>query len=157
MLRVAARRSPALSRLVRSPVRHSGTVGVIASFEVRPVVDNEWEVVAWLWQGFKNDGLTGDRRSMAALWVAPAVRRDGVGRQLALDVMGRRRGQWSVAVQHENLEAGEFWRRVADQAVGCGAWREDQRPVPDFPAAHRTTGKRPYELVGYTTCREGWP
>ncbi len=159
----------------------------MASIDVRPVGDDEWEVVAWLWQCFRHDlaiivsglpyadgryqtrglpsrpsadvagylawrphpntgqaapigfalvdGLTGDRRSLAALWVAPVVRREGVGRRLALDVIGRHPGPWAVAFQHDNVEAGEFWRRVADKAFGCDAWREEERRVPGVPSA----------------------
>lgn len=159
----------------------------MASIDVRPVGDDEWEVVAWLWQCFRHDlaiivsglpyadgryqtrglpsrpsadvagylawrphpntgqaapigfalvdGLTGDRRSLAALWVAPVVRREGVGRRLALDVIGRHPGPWAVAFQHDNVEAGEFWRRVADKAFGCDAWHEEERRVPGVPSA----------------------
>lgn len=159
----------------------------MASFDVRPVRDDEWGVVAWLWQCFRHDlapivsglpyadgryqtrglpehesddvagylawrahpkngepapvgfalvdGLTGARRSLAAMWVAPVVRREGLGRRLALDVIGRHVGPWSVAFQHDNVEAGRFWRRVADEAFGRGAWREEERRVPEVPGA----------------------
>jgi predicted acetyltransferase len=81
------------------------------------------------------DGLTTDRQSLAALWVAPAVRREGVGRRLALDVLGRHGGPWAVAFQHDNEVAGPFWRRVADEAFGPSAWREEEEPVHGRPAA----------------------
>jgi predicted acetyltransferase len=81
------------------------------------------------------DGLTSDRRSISALWVAPAARRDGVGFRLALDVLGRHAGPWSVAFQHDNHGAGAFWRRVADVAFGPAGWAEAQRPVPGRPEA----------------------
>lgn len=81
------------------------------------------------------DGLTKHRRSLAALWVAPVVRREGVGRQLALDVIARHPGHWSVAFQHDNVQAGKFWRQVADQAFGNGSWHESRKPVPDVPGA----------------------
>ena len=81
------------------------------------------------------DGLTRHRRSLAALWVAPVVRRYGVGRQLALHVISRHPGPWSVAFQHENVQAGKFWRRVADEAFGDGSWQESQKPVPGVPTA----------------------
>lgn len=158
-------------------------------FVVRPVAEDQWQIVAWLWQCFRHDlapivsglpyadgryqtreletypapdragylawrphprtgedapvgfalvdGLTGERRSLAALWVAPAVRRDGVGMRLALDVIGRHPGAWTVAFQHDNHQAGAFWRRVADAAFGAGRWREDTRPVPGLPEAPR--------------------
>lgn len=81
------------------------------------------------------DGLTAERRSLMALWVAPVVRRDGVGHQLALDVIARHPGPWSVAFQHDNRGAGVFWRRVADAAFGRGSWREGTRDVPGLPGA----------------------
>lgn len=157
------------------------------SFEVRPVADDQWEIVGWLWQAFRQDlalvvsglpyadgryqtgelasfpspdgvgylawrphpktgedapigfalvnGLTGERRSLVALWVAPVVRREGVGMQLSLDVIARHPGAWSVGFQHENDRAGVFWRRVADAAFGSGGWREGAREVPGRPDA----------------------
>lgn len=147
-------------------------------FEVRPVSDDQWPIVAWLWQAFRNDvalivhglpyadgryqaaplnpfpspdgagylawrahpktgedapiafavidglrGLHGARRSIVGFWVAPAARRDGVGRVLALDVLARHPGPWSIGFQHDNPAAGEFWRSVADEAFGAGRWR----------------------------------
>ncbi|MBO0829910.1 MAG: GNAT family N-acetyltransferase [Streptosporangiales bacterium] len=80
-------------------------------------------------------GLTGGRRSLAAFWVTPAVRREGVGMRLALDVIARHPGAWTVAFQHDNREAGAFWRRVADAAFGSGCWREEMRAVPGVPGA----------------------
>ncbi|MBK8075595.1 MAG: GNAT family N-acetyltransferase [Kineosporiaceae bacterium] len=79
------------------------------------------------------EGLEGPRRTLSALWVAPVARRAGVGLVLALDVIGRHVGPWEVAFQHENVAAGRFWRRVADQAFGHGHWVEEQRPVPGLP------------------------
>jgi predicted acetyltransferase len=80
-------------------------------------------------------GLLAERRSLAALWVAPVVRREGVGRRLALEVIGRHPGPWTVAFQHENVVAGKFWRGVADEAFGRGGWQEEERPVPGVPGA----------------------
>ena len=81
------------------------------------------------------DGLANARRSLAALWVAPAARRDGVGRRLAVDVIARHEGPWSVAFQHDNVPAGTFWRQVADEAFGVARWKETQRSVPGVPSA----------------------
>jgi predicted acetyltransferase len=160
-------------------------------FVVRPVGEGQWDVVAWLWQCFRQDlasvvsglpyadgryqtqglgafphpdgagymawrphpntgedapigfalvnGLTSEQRTLDALWVAPVVRREGVGLQLALDVIARHPGPWAVAFQHENTSAGTFWRRVADAAFGPGRWREDVRQIPgraDLPPDH---------------------
>jgi predicted acetyltransferase len=157
------------------------------SFLVHPVGEDQWEIVAWLWQCFRHDlamivsglpyadgryqtgelrefprpdgagylawrphpktgedapvgfalidGLTRERRSLMALWVAPVVRREGVGQQLALDVIARHPGPWSVAFQDDNRGAGDFWRRVANAAFGTGNWRESLRDVPGLPSA----------------------
>lgn len=156
------------------------------ALSIRPVqIEQEWDVLAWLWQCFRHDlaltvgalpyadgryqaqdlprapsadrvaylawrahpktggqasvgfavvdGLTGRRRGLAALWIAPVVRREGLGQHLALDVLGRHHGPWSIAFQHDNPAAGRFWRTVADLAFGPGAWDEQERPVPHRP------------------------
>jgi hypothetical protein len=84
------------------------------------------------------DGLQQERRSIAAFWVAPAARRGGTGRALALDALSRHPGPWAIAFQHANTGGGVYWRRVADAAFG-DRWSEAQRPVPgrpDVPADH---------------------
>jgi len=152
---------------------------------VVPVADDQWGILAWLWQAYRQDlamvvsglpyadgryqcrelsrfpsadgagyiawrphpnagedapigfaiidGLQGLRRSVAGFWVAPAARGNGAGRTLALDVLARHPGPWSIAFQHNNAEAGAFWRRTADAAFGRGSWSEEQRPVPGRP------------------------
>jgi hypothetical protein len=149
------------------------------------VLDDQWGIVAWLWQLFRHDlasivnglpyadgryqsaqlkelpspkgagylawrshpktgedapvgfavvdGLESDRRSVVGFWVAPVVRRGGVGRRLAIEVLSRHEGPWSIAFQHENVDAGAFWRDVADAVFGPGQWSEEQRPVPGLP------------------------
>jgi hypothetical protein len=85
------------------------------------------------------DGLLGAQRSMVGFWVAPVVRREGVGRLLALDVLARHPGPWTIGFQHDNVDAGRFWRTIADAVAGAGHWAETQRPVPglpDVPADH---------------------
>jgi hypothetical protein len=54
------------------------------------------------------------------------------GRLLALDVLARHPGHWTIAFQHHNTGAGAFWRRTADEAFGSG-WAEEERPVPGRP------------------------
>jgi predicted acetyltransferase len=152
---------------------------------VRTASDDQWRIVAWLWQLFRHDlaiivnalpyadgryqaaqlnefpspngagylawrahpktgeqaplgfavvdGLVADRRSMVGFWVAPVVRREGIGRLLAIDVLSRHEGPWSIGFQHENVGAGAFWRDVADAVFGLGRWAETQRPVPGRP------------------------
>ena len=154
---------------------------------VRAVSDDQWEIVAWLWQLFRHDlasvvsglpygdgryqaaalkqfpsadgagylawrphpktgedapvgfalvdGLKGGRRSIVGFWVAPVARRGGVGRQLAIEVLRRHDGPWSIGFQHENVNAGAFWREVADEVFGPGQWSEEERPVPGLPDA----------------------
>lgn len=157
---------------------------------VRSVADDQWEIVAWLWQAFKHDlspivqalpyadgryqhgdldgypgsdragylawaphpktleeapvafalvdGLGGERRSLAALFVVPLARRSGVGRALAVNAIRRHPGPWAVGFQHDNAEAGQFWRSVATEVWGQD-WAETRDPVrglPDVPADH---------------------
>ncbi|HEY0374225.1 MAG TPA: GNAT family N-acetyltransferase [Amnibacterium sp.] len=152
---------------------------------LRPVADDEWGVVAWLWQAFRHDladvvqglpyadgryqaraleafpspdgagylgwrphpnsgedapvafalvdGLAGDRRTIAGFWVAPPLRRTGLGRALAVEVLARHPGPWEIGFQHDNPSAAAFWRRVADAAFGPGRWTETTQPVPGRP------------------------
>jgi predicted acetyltransferase len=157
------------------------------SFTVLPVMADQWTIVAWLWQSYRNDlatvvngfpysdgryqaasldelpsedglayvawrphpktgedapigfavikGLTGDRRSIEGFWVAPAVRREGVGSLFAQRILARHEGPWTIAFQHENASAAVFWRNVANKVFGVGNWSEVQRPVPGIPTA----------------------
>ena len=155
--------------------------------KIAAVSDEQWAIVAWLWQAFRHDlapvvsglpyadgrystsglrkhpspdgagylawrphpntgddapvgfalvdGLRQDRRSITGFWVAPAVRRYGVGRRLALDVLSRHESPWRIGFQHENPAAGAFWRGIADAAFGTGHWSEARSPVPGRPQA----------------------
>jgi predicted acetyltransferase len=90
-------------------------------------------------------GVRSARWSMAAFWIAAPVRRTGLGRAFALDVLRRHPAPWEIGFQHDNAAAGGFWRRVADEAFGPGRWSEVEEPVPgkpDVPPDHfiRTTG-----------------
>ena len=78
-------------------------------------------------------GLRGPSRSLAAFWVAPPLRRTGLGRALALAVLDRHPGPWQIGFQHDNRGAGAFWRRVADAAFGPGGWAETEESVPGRP------------------------
>ena len=154
---------------------------------MRPVADDEWEVVSWLYQAYRSDlapivrglpyadgryqhaevdgypaddrtgylawrahpntgeqapvgfalvsGLTGDRRHLDAFWTAPAARREGLGLRLAEYVVAQHPGPWAIAFQHDNRDAGSFWRLVANRVFGPEgeAWTEDVRPVPGKP------------------------
>ena len=162
-----------------------------AELQVRSVNDDEWDIVAWLWQAYRNDlavvvnglpyadgryqsarlkkypspdavgylawrahpktaeqapiafavieGVGGSRRSIEGFWVAPAVRREGIGQRFALDVLARHDGPWTIAFQHDNVDAVRFWRRIAERAFASSGWSEEERPVPglaDVPPDH---------------------
>ena len=68
---------------------------------------------------------------IGGFWVAPVVRGTGLGRTLALDVLGRHPGDWEIAFQQDNTTAARFWRRIADEVFGT--WTEEARPVPEKP------------------------
>ncbi|MGD9961436.1 hypothetical protein [Nocardioides sp.] len=159
--------------------------------DVRRVADDQWDIVAWLWQAFRNDlapvvdsfpqpdgryntaplegypgvgregwiawaphpnlgapapigfALVSDlataEQSLAQFFVVPAARRTGVGRRLAAYVLAQHPGPWRVGFQHENPEAGAFWRRVFCEAFGADGWVESRQAVehkPQAPADH---------------------
>ena len=88
---------------------HSGTPRDLTSkLTVVPVADDQWGIVAWLWQAYRHD--------------------------LATVVNGLHPGPWTIAFQHDNTGGGDFWRRTADAAFGNSCWSEEQRPVPGKPA-----------------------
>jgi hypothetical protein len=157
----------------------------LSGVSVRAVADDQWDVVAWLWQLFRHDlagvvhglpygdgryqagplaafpsadavgylawrphpktgedapvgfalvdGLQAARRSVVGFWVAPVTRRSGIGRHLAVDVLGRHPGPWTIGFQHENASAATFWRDVAQEVFGPGRWTEVEQPVPGLP------------------------
>ncbi len=163
------------------PVDNSSDTST-SQFLVREVLGEEWAVVAWLWQAYRNDlavvvnglpyadgryqsarlarypspdatgylawrahpktgelapiafavieGLQGDHRSIEGFWVAPTLRREGVGRLFALDVLARHDGPWTIIFQHDNVGAAHLWRSVANSAFGVNGWSEEERPVP---------------------------
>ncbi|QES40060.1 GNAT family N-acetyltransferase [Streptomyces venezuelae] len=73
--------------------------------------------------------------SISAFFVVRALRRRGVGREAALQLLRSRPGAWAIAFQPANAGAARFWRGVATAAVGSD-WREESRPVPASVAAH---------------------
>jgi predicted acetyltransferase len=77
-------------------------------------------------------GLHAEEHTVSELFVVRAVRRYGVGRQVALDVLRRHPGRWFVGFQEENPGAARFWRRLATEVAG-DTWTEERVPVPDKP------------------------
>lgn len=77
-------------------------------------------------------GVLAGPRAMGHFFVVRAVRRTGVGRDLALDVIGRHERPWQIAFQEENPGAARFWRGIAHRAFG-DRWFEERRPVPNKP------------------------
>jgi predicted acetyltransferase len=74
-------------------------------------------------------GLDRQVRSIGEFFIVRGLRRQGIGRQGALEVLHRFPGRWDVAFQEENPAAARFWRRVADQAAP-GRWRQERRQDP---------------------------
>jgi len=58
--------------------------------------------------------------NMGEFFVARHYRREGVGRQAALQSIRARPGQWEIAVARRNTPAQPFWRGVA-QSLASGA------------------------------------
>jgi predicted acetyltransferase len=77
-------------------------------------------------------GLSEGPRVLGEFFVVRAARRQRVGYEAALGVLGRHPGRWEIPFQDANPGAARFWRRVARGAVGV-AWREERRPVPGKP------------------------
>jgi predicted acetyltransferase len=77
-------------------------------------------------------GIDGDARSIGEFFIVRSRRRQGIGLQVALDVLRRFPGPWEVAFQEENPAAARFWRRVAAEAAP-GRWTEERRQDPTKP------------------------
>jgi|tagenome__1003787_1003787.scaffolds.fasta_scaffold20615173_2 predicted acetyltransferase len=77
-------------------------------------------------------GLTERPAVLGEFFVSRAVRRRGVGHQVATEVMRSSPGRWVIAFQEENPRAARFWRRVATDLAGT-TWTEQRIPVPDKP------------------------
>jgi predicted acetyltransferase len=62
--------------------------------------------------------------------VLRGLRRHGVGRAAAAELLHRRRGRWAIAFLEQYEEAGGFWRAVARDVAGSD-WTEGRRTSPD--------------------------
>jgi predicted acetyltransferase len=78
-------------------------------------------------------GLRAKSRVMGEFFVVRAARRQHVGHEAALALLGLHPGPWEIAFQEENAGAARFWRRVATDAVGQ-AWTEGPPRVRGNPA-----------------------
>ena len=56
--------------------------------------------------------LTGNERSITEFFIMRKYRRQGVGKQVALEVFRRLPAKWEVRVIEKNAPAQAFWRRV---------------------------------------------
>jgi predicted acetyltransferase len=70
----------------------------------------------------------GGGRSVSSFFVVRALRRSGVGREAARQVIEMTPGRWRIAFQAYNPGAQRFWSQVATDAVG------DQWEMHDEPA-----------------------
>ncbi len=71
--------------------------------------------------------------TISDFFVVRALRRTGVGRQAARQVIAMFPGRWSIGFQTYNPGAQRFWSQVASEAAG-DAWRSyDDPPVDGRP------------------------
>ena len=77
-------------------------------------------------------GLSDEPRVIGEFFVLRSARRQRVGHQAALALLGMHPGRWEIAFQEENPGAARFWRRVAADSAGAD-WGEEPRPIPGKP------------------------
>lgn len=65
-----------------------------------------------------------------AFFVVRALRRRGVGRAAATELLRSRGRRWSLAFLEQNQAAARFWREVASDVAGT-SWAEEVRPAGD--------------------------
>jgi predicted acetyltransferase len=66
------------------------------------------------------------RAFIHAFFVVRAVRRRGVGRAAATELL-RTQSRWAIAFREDNAPAARFWRQVAGES-----WREERRRAFTF-------------------------
>lgn len=71
--------------------------------------------------------------SMYAFFVVRALRRQGVGRLAALDLLHRVPGRWGIAFQDNNTGARAFWEQIAGDAVEDRWHLQEQDATEDDP------------------------
>lgn len=77
-----------------------------------------------------DDGLG---RMICDFFVVRALRRTGVGRETARQVVAMAPGRWRIGFQRYNTGAQDFWSRVATDAVGDRWDTYDDPPVEGRP------------------------
>jgi predicted acetyltransferase len=75
--------------------------------------------------GFVMVSRAADGTSITDFFVVRALRRTGVGRAAAGQVIAMVRGQWRITFQADNPGVEHFWRQVAADAVGQ-RWRQSE-------------------------------
>ncbi|MGZ4560629.1 MAG: GNAT family N-acetyltransferase [Oryzihumus sp.] len=73
-----------------------------------------------------------DTRVLGEFFVVRPLRRQGVGRTVATDVLNSHPGRWELAFQEANQQAGRFWTDIATRLAG-NTWTVAPRPVPERP------------------------
>ena len=86
--------------------------------------------------------------SIAGFFVVRALRRTGVGREAAAQVIAMFPGRWSIAFQRYNPGVEKFWSLVATEAVG-NQWDMRDGPVPE--------NRPPDTWITFTTPPAGAP
>ena len=71
--------------------------------------------------------------SVADFFVVRTLRRCGVGRTVARDLLALFPGRWRIAFQRYNPGAEEFWTAVAREAAGEDVVLADDQPVDGRP------------------------
>jgi predicted acetyltransferase len=56
--------------------------------------------------------VTGNERSVTEFFILRKYRRQGIGKQVAIEVFRRLPAKWEVRVIEQNSPAQDFWRRV---------------------------------------------
>jgi predicted acetyltransferase len=69
---------------------------------------------------------------LGEFFVVRPLRRQGLGRTVATDIISSHRGRWEIAFQDANERAARFWTDLATRLVGT-AWTVTPRPVPEKP------------------------
>jgi predicted acetyltransferase len=84
--------------------------------------------------GFVMTSPAGDGgTSISDFFVVRALRRTGVGREAARQVIAMTPGRWSIGFQSYNPGARRFWSRVASDAAGDSWATHDDPPVAGRP------------------------